>query len=143
MKLKFSADANPFGLSCEDHAKNYWKWILYLPKHKNPLKILLEKCTNGQTNSKLISILSSGGGGGIHIPFGKDVLIPVLIVEFSDKEVPNLPPKELSRLTKIDQDHVWSLVLEINGKNNWWEISDGIVNARIQLSYFSLSRGSS
>ena len=61
------------------------------------------------------------GGGGKHereckVPAGKGILIPVLHVEFSDKEVPNASVEELSRLAKIDQDHVTSLILEINGE---------------------------
>jgi hypothetical protein len=132
----FPPDAKPFGLSYEEHAKNYWKWQLSLPTDKNPYHDSTgEKCASGQTNSNSSVFYLSGGGSGLHhreckMPAGKGVLIPVLIVEFSDKEVPNASPEELSRLAKIDQDHVTSLVLEINGKKIIEEkYPDGVVKA--------------
>ena len=137
----FPPDATPFGLSYEEHAKNYWKWQLSLPIDKNPYKDSTgEKCANGQTNSNSSVFYLSGGGGGTHIreckvPAGKGVLIPVLIVELSDKEVPNASPEELSRLAKIDQDHVTSLVLEINGKKIIEEkYPNGIANAKNSIA---------
>lgn len=137
----FPPDTKPFGLSYEEHAKNYWKWILALSIDKNPYKDSTgEKCASGQTNSNSSVFYLSGGGGGTHVreckvPAGKGVLIPVLIVEFSDKEVPNASPEELSRLAKIDQDHVTSLVLEINGKKIIDEkYPDGIVNAKNSIA---------
>jgi hypothetical protein len=137
----FPPDAKPFGLSYEDHAKNYWKWQLSLPIDKSPYKDNTgEKCASGQTNSNSLVFYLSGGGGGKHereckVPAGKGVLIPVLHVELSDKEVPNASPEELSRLAKIDQDHVTSLVLEINGKKIIDEkYPDGIANAKNSLA---------
>lgn len=62
---------------------------------KNPFKDSTgEKCVNGQINSNSSVFYLSGGGGGTHerqckVPAGKGILIPVLDVEFSDKEVPN------------------------------------------------------
>src|SRR5918994_1045472 len=118
----FPPDAKPFGLSYEEHAKNYWKWLLSLPINEGPFQDRTgEKCANGQQNSNSSVFYLSGGGGGKHereckVPAGKGVLIPVLHVELSDKEVPNASSEELSRLAKIDQDHVTSLVLEINGQ---------------------------
>jgi hypothetical protein len=36
-------DAKPFGLSYEEHVKNYWKWQVSLPIEKIPLKTVQEK----------------------------------------------------------------------------------------------------
>lgn len=133
----FSPDAKPFGLSYEEHAQNYWKWLLSLPVDVGPFQDKTgEKCGNGQMNSNSSVFYLSGGGGGKHereckVPAGKGILIPVLHVEFSDKEVPNASAEELSRLAKIDQDHVTSLILEINGEKIFDEkYANGIANAK-------------
>lgn len=118
----FSPDSKPFGMSYEDHVQNYWKWILSLPTDNSAYKDPTgEKCAVGQSNSNSSVFNLAGGGGGKHdrtckIPAGKGVLIPILHVELSDKEVPNAPVEELSRLATIDQNHVTSLFLEINGE---------------------------
>lgn len=137
----FPPAAKPFGLSYEEHAKNYWKWVLSLPTDIGPFNDKTgEKCANGQINSNSSVFYLSGGGGGSHerqckVPAGKGILIPVLHVEFSDKEVPNASPEELSRLAKIDQDHVTSLVLEINGKKIFDEkYADGIAKAKNSIA---------
>ena len=136
----FPPDAKPFGLSYEEHAKNFWKWLLSISTDNAPFKDKTgEKCANGQINSNSSVFYLSGGGGFYErqckVPVGKSVLIPILIVEFSDKEVPNAPPEELSRLAKIDQDHVTSLVLEINGKKIFDEkYPDGIANAKNSIA---------
>ena len=137
----FPPDAKPFGLSYEEHAKNYWKWVLSLPTDIGPFQDKTgEKCANGQINSNSSVFYLSGGGGGSHdrqckVPAGKGVLIPVIHVEFSEKEVPNASPEELSRLAKIDQDHVTSLVLEINGKKIFDEkYQNGIANEKNSIA---------
>jgi hypothetical protein len=133
----FPPETEPFGLSYEDHVKNYWKWQLSLPIDKSPFKDETgEKCASEQINLNSSVFYLSGGGGGTHhreckMPVDKGVLIPVLTAEFSDKEVPNASPEELSKLAKIDQDHVTSLVLDINGKKIFDEkYPDGIANAK-------------
>lgn len=118
----FPPDSEPFGIPYEKHAENYWKWILSLPTDNSAYKDPTgEKCAVGQTDSNSSVFYLAGGGGGKHertckIPEGKGVLIPILHVSFSEKEVPNAPVQELSRLATIDQDHVTSLYLEIDGE---------------------------
>lgn len=61
----FPPDAKPFGLSYEEHAKNYWKWVLSLPTDIGPFNDKTgEKCANGQNNSNSSVFYLSGGGGG-------------------------------------------------------------------------------
>ena len=32
----FPPEGKPYGLSYEQHVKNFWKWIISLPQDKNP-----------------------------------------------------------------------------------------------------------
>jgi hypothetical protein len=115
-------ESNPYGLPYEAHVQNFWKYLISLPTDKNPMKD--EKgvnCANGQTNSNSSIFYLSGGGGGkfdrvCKVPSNKSVLIPVMTVEVSDKEVPNASVDSLHKIAKKDQDSVTSLYLNIDGK---------------------------
>ena len=118
----FPPQDKPYGLTYADHIKNFWKWLISIPKDKNPGQDATgQNCANGQsgTNSSVF-YLSGGGGGKINrtckVPAGKSLLIPVMIVEVSDKEVPNASVDELHRLAKKDQDSVTSMYLKIGDK---------------------------
>jgi hypothetical protein len=120
----------PLGLSYEDHAINYWKWVLSLPIDKSPYKDETgASCANGQSSNSSVFYLS-GGGGGTHertckVPAGKAVLIPVITVETSEKEIPGATPEYLRKVATIDQDHVTSLKLKINDTVFFDEKYDG------------------
>ena len=132
----FPPKSNPFGMSYEDHAINYWKWQLSLPIDKSPYKDETgAKCANGQSSNSSVFYLS-GGGGGSHkrtctVPAGKALFIPVLHVEVSDKEIPGATPEYLRKVATIDQDHVTSLYLKINDTEFINEKYDGgIINSK-------------
>jgi hypothetical protein len=68
----------------------------------------------------------SGNRGGYsdricEVPSGKGLLIPVMVVEWSDKEVPNASVEELHKSAKKDQDSVNSLYLKIGDKEYQYE----------------------
>jgi hypothetical protein len=114
--------SKPYGLSYEQHIKNFWRWLISLPKDKNPYQDQTgEKCANEQYGTNSLVFYLSGNGGGksdrtCRVPAGKGLLIPVMIVEISDKEVPNKSVEDLHRFTKKDQDSVTNLYLKINDK---------------------------
>lgn len=94
-------------------AKNFWKWLVSIPKIHIPESDLTgERSANDQTNLKSsIFYLSIGPNGGLAvertcaIPNGKGILIPVMVVVVSDKEVPEIPNptiEDLSRKAKKD-----------------------------------------
>ena len=105
-----------------DHAKNYWKWALSIPASENPVNDQTgEKCTNGQSNtSSSVFYLTYNNGGKSErtctVPAGKGLLIPVMQVEWSDKESPGASVQELATSAKKDQDSVNSLYLKIGDK---------------------------
>ncbi len=89
----FLPDAKPFGLSYEEHAKNYWKWVLYLPINIGPFQdkteksVLMVKSIPIHQYFILVGVEEAPHERESKVPAGKGILIPVLL-EFSDKEVP-------------------------------------------------------
>jgi hypothetical protein len=112
----------PYGLSYEEHVKNFWKWVISLPSEKNPWPDNKgENCANGQleTNSSVFYLSGNGGGKSdrtCKIPAGKGLFIPVSPMVISDKEAPNRSVEDLNKIAKKDQDSVTSLYLKIGDK---------------------------
>jgi hypothetical protein len=80
-----------------------------------------EKCTNGQANSNSSVFYLSHNSGGrservCEVPAGKGLLIPVMEVEISEKEVPGSTEEDLHSAATKDQDSVNSLYLKVNDK---------------------------
>ena len=118
----FPPGSKPYGLSYEEHIINFWKHIISLPADKNPWHDETgANCANGQSGTNSSVFYLSGNGGGVtrrtcNVPAGKGLFIPVSQVEMSDKESPNAPIDQLSRIAKKDQDSVTSLYLRIGDK---------------------------
>ena len=97
----FTPEEKPYGLTYEEHAKNFFKWLISIPSDENPMNDETGvNCAKGQLNSNSSVFYLSGGGGGNFertciVPEGKGVLVPVLVVEVSDKESPGASVDEL------------------------------------------------
>lgn len=74
----------------------------------------------GQTNTNSSVFYLSAGAGKMErtctVPAGKGLLIPVMQVEISDKELPGASVQDLANAAKKDQDGVNSLYLMIDDK---------------------------
>jgi hypothetical protein len=118
----FGPETKPYGLSYEDHIKNFWKYITSVPADKNPWNDKTgENCAVGQSGTNSSVFYLSGNGGDkfnltCKIPAGKGLFIPVSPMEISDKEAPNTSIEDLHRIAKKDQDSVTSLYLKIGDK---------------------------
>ena len=118
----FPPESKPYGLSYEQHVKNFWKWIISLPQDKNPWADQTGKnCAIGQLETNASIFYLSGNGGGksdriCKVPAGKGLFIPVSPMEISDKEAPNRSIEDLHKIAKKDQDSVTSLYLKIGNK---------------------------
>jgi len=118
----FPPESKPYGLTFAEHQKNFWKWVLEIPANESPVNDPTgEKCTNGQSNSNSSIFYLSFNNGGIstrscEVPAGKGLFIPIMQVEFSEKEVPNASIEDLRRAVTKDQDSVNSLYLKIGDK---------------------------
>ena len=114
----FPPDSEPYGLTYDEHAQNFWKWLLSVPASESPMDDTKgDKCTVGQTNTNSSVFYLGPGEGKIErtctVPAGKGLLIPVMEVEESDKEIPGASVEDLTNAAKKDQD-VNSLYLQID-----------------------------
>jgi len=112
---------SPHGLTYEEHAKRFWKHILSIPSNQNPREDRTGgRCAVGQAGSSSPVFYLANGSGQIDrtctIPHGKGVLLPVMVVEVSDKERPNATVEELHKIATKDQDSVTSMYLRVDDK---------------------------
>ena len=115
----FEPESKPYGLTYEQHVKNFWKWMISIPAESNPWDDNTgAKCSNEQVGSNSSVFYLAGNGGGAntrtcHVPAGKGLFIPVSPMEQTDKETPGASVEELRDISKNDQDGVTSLYLKI------------------------------
>ena len=123
----FPPRSKPYSLTYAEHMMNYYKWLLSIPANESPFNDPTgAKCATGQSNLNSSVFYLSGNGGGksdriCEVPSGKGLLIPVMSVEWSDKESPNASIEELHKAAKKDQDSVNSLYLKIGDKEYQYE----------------------
>jgi hypothetical protein len=123
----YPPNTTPYNLTYADHAQNFWKWAIQIPASENPANDRTgEKCANGQSNSNSSVFYLSFNNGGesvrtCTVPAGKSLLIPVMQVEWSDKESPGSSVDDLRSSAKKDQDSVNSLYLKIGDKEYGYE----------------------
>lgn len=123
----FPPDSKPYGLTYADHEKNFWKWALAIPASENPVNDQTgAKCAVGQsnTNSSVFYLSFNNGGRSERtctVPAGKALLIPVMQVVITDKDIPGASVQELTTAAKKDQDSVNSLYLKIGDKEYNYE----------------------
>ena len=137
----FPPGSKPYGLTFAEHQKNFWKWILEIHANESPVNDRTgEKCANGQSNTNSSVFYLSFNNGGISertckVPVGKGLLIPVMQVEWSDKEAPGASVEELHKSAKKDQDSVNSLYLKIGDKE--YKYKD-LIKYRTQTDVFEV-----
>ena len=137
----FPPGSKPYGLTFAEHEINFWKWILGIPAKESPLNDRTgEKCATGQSNTNSSVFYLSMSNGGItertcKVPVGKGLLIPVMQVEWSDKEAPGASVEELHKSAKKDQDSVNSLYLKIGDKE--YKYKD-LIKYRTQTDVFEV-----
>lgn len=137
----FPSESKPYGLTYVEHIKNFWKWLLGIPAKESPINDPTgEKCANGQSNTNSSVFYLSTNNGGISertckVPSGKGLFIPVMLVEWSDKEAPGASIEELHKSAKKDQDSVNSLYLKIGDKEYKY---DDLIKYRTHTDVFEV-----
>lgn len=126
----FSPEEKPFESSYQDYVVAWWKWLISIPDELNPDRDETgERSTDGQNPMSPIFFLSTGTPEHkvkriCKVPSNKGILIPLMPVEVSDKEVPEIERQEdkppiidfMRRKAKKDQDGVIKLYLKIDEK---------------------------
>jgi hypothetical protein len=118
----FQPGDKPYGLTYPEHIESFWKYILGTPASQNPINDPTgAKCATGQsnTNSSVFYLAFNNGGSSertCKVPAGNGLFIPVMQVEWSDKEAPGASIQQLNASAKKDQDNVNSLYLKIGDK---------------------------
>lgn len=137
----FPPESKPYGLTYSEHQENFWKWLLEIPAKDSPVNDPTgDKCTNGQVDSNSSVFYLSFNNGGISertckVPVGKGLFIPVMEVEYSEKEAPNASVEDLHKAAKKDQDSVNSLYLKIGNKEYNYE---DLIKYRSQTDVFEV-----
>ena len=137
----FPPGGKPYGLTYAEHIKNFWKWSLAIPAKDNPVNDPTGvKCANGQSNTNSSVFYLGFNNGGISqrickVPAGKGLFIPIMQVEYSEKEVPNASVEDLRRTVTKDQDSVNSLYLKIGDKE--YKYAD-LIKYRTQTDVFEV-----
>jgi len=138
----FPPGDKPYGLSYSEHAQNFWKWLISIPSDDSPLDdITGEKCSAGQmnTNNSVFYLAPNNGGKSertCKVAAGKGLLIPVMTVEISDKEMPGASVGELGQSAKEDQDRTNSLYLKIDNMEYKY---DNLTKYRIHTEPFEVT----
>lgn len=90
----FPSYSKPYGLNYADWIVKWWKWILSIPKERNPA---LDKIGNyvheGQCDPNVIFLSGTFGGPVIrkcNVPSGKSILIPIINYECSFADEPSI-----------------------------------------------------
>lgn len=124
----FDLKQKPFGLSYQDYVIAWWKWLISIPKDRNPDPDNTgERSAEGQDPKFPVFFLSSGNPDNkiqrkCEIPSNKGIFIPIMPVEVSDKEVDEIKNMKsklsiidyMKRKAKKDQDGVTELYLKID-----------------------------
>ncbi len=116
-KMLYSRSSTPFGLSWEQWAIKWWKWIFSIPEVNSPLVDLTgEKCSINQSGP--IWFLAGTPGGSAErscsIPADKAVMFPIINVECNSVKDSN-EEGELIRCVKSDVDTIRFFDATIDG----------------------------
>lgn len=118
----FSINSKPYGLTYGEWSAKWWQWAISIPIDESPmLDGTGEKCTKSQTNPNVFFLFGAGGGQverTCTVPAGKAIMIPILAVECSYAEFPQLKTEaDLHKCAKDDQDTVLNVDLTVDGVN--------------------------
>jgi hypothetical protein len=88
----YNKNSRPYGLSFGKWTSLWWKWLISIPKYRNPaIDRLNEYCAISQYHPKVWFLAGSFSGtvkGRYKIPYGKAILFPVINYECSFADEP-------------------------------------------------------
>jgi hypothetical protein len=117
--LLFPSDSKPYGLTISQWTIKWWRWLLSIPKDKNPaLDISGTNLSEGQ-NDPNVWFLAGTLGGAVDrtckIPLGKAILMPVINYRCSFADEPTInTEEELTLKCKKEIDDIKNLSFQID-----------------------------
>ncbi len=123
MGMLYSRDELPLGRTWEEWTEEWWKWVLEIPKSKNPgydVDGRLIERTPQRFSDPFFLVGTHGGRAvrAIHISTGKSILMPVINVTTSFAEAPYLGTKdELLEFVISNSNDLTNKGATINGLN--------------------------
>ena len=120
--MLFPSDSKPYGLIYADWIVKWWKWILSIPKEKNPA---FDKTGNhadeGQCDPKVMFLSGTFGGPVTRrckVRSGKSILMPIINYECSFADEPSITSEAALELKCKDEiDDIKNLSFSIDQMN--------------------------
>jgi hypothetical protein len=107
----YHKNSHPYGLSFSKWTSLWWKWLISIPKYRNPaIDRSSEYCGTSQYHPKVWFLAGNFGGtavGNYKIPYGKAILFPVINYECSFADEPSITTeKELISKCRCEIDDI-------------------------------------
>jgi hypothetical protein len=118
--LIYNRQEKPFGRTWEEWTIKWWRWLLSIPKDKNPgLDMEGRVISMESADSDVIFLIGNYGGRTQRhyvIPAGKAALFPIINFQTSYTEEPHLKTEEDLKLrARKDMDDIVTKQAEIDG----------------------------
>lgn len=107
----------PFGVSYTEWTVKWWRWLMSIPKDKNPALDQMGKCSSIRQIEPNVWFLAGTLGGHASrkctIPSGRAVLFPIINIEASNKDTNVSNEMELVSYTKRHIDNIDKNFLQV------------------------------
>jgi hypothetical protein len=116
----YPINSKPYGLTYGEWSAKWWQWAMSIPTKDSPIVDKSDaKCAVGQNDPNVWFLAGTGGGEADRvcaIPAGKAIFFPVINVECSFTEFPDLKTEsDLRKCAMDDQDKVTNLLATVDG----------------------------
>lgn len=133
----YDTNSYHYGKSYEEWVRLWWKWLISIPKEKNPAYDHTgELCATSQDNPHVWFLAGTFGGPADRkcvIPQGKAILFPIINYESSFADAPSIrSEEELEEQCRHEIDQIGDIYASVDGK----EID--IQNYRVQSRCFTI-----
>jgi hypothetical protein len=117
--LLFPSDSKPYGLTLSQWTIKWWRWLLSIPKDKNPaIDISGTNLSDSQSDPNVWFLAGTLGGTAMRsckIPFGKAIVMPVINYRYSFSDTPGInTEKGLTLKCKKEIDDIKNLSFQID-----------------------------
>ena len=142
-QLLYRTDEPIFGKSYEQWTHNWWGWFVSIPYDRHPAKDSDGRFANINANAEVIYLAGAVDHSAkriVTIPHDKAVLVPILVIENSEKEWPGSGVDDLEKLSRGFADDMISLTAVFDeGKESQAVFRTGfLASTRVDTREFNL-----